>query len=189
MSRSEGEEGEELLVWTVVFSEKASLLLRVTVVREGMSVGEGRVISNTLQSDGARIAECVTASNRSEWCELRQVYSSVHFIITTSHNQFTWVITEPECIITESNVSQFWQIYSSISFLLIHSQILHENTHRMHTYQTEEISNWVNLFIILIHWETLFNSNEAWRKLSLVSSNTPISITSNEGTFSISHTE
>ena len=38
MSRNEGEEGEELFVWTVFFFEKAHFLLRVTVVREGMSV-------------------------------------------------------------------------------------------------------------------------------------------------------
>ena len=44
MSRNEGEEGEELLVWRVFFSEKAYLLSRATVVREGMSVCEDRVI-------------------------------------------------------------------------------------------------------------------------------------------------
>ena len=37
MSRNEGEEEEELSVSTVLFSEKARLLSRVTVVREGMS--------------------------------------------------------------------------------------------------------------------------------------------------------
>ena len=30
------------------------------MVREGMSICEGRVIGNTLQSDGTRIAECIT---------------------------------------------------------------------------------------------------------------------------------
>ena len=30
------------------------------MVREGMSVGEDRVIGDTLQSDGTRIAECLT---------------------------------------------------------------------------------------------------------------------------------
>ena len=40
MSKGEGEEGEELLVWRVFFSEKAHFSLRVTVVREGMSVCE-----------------------------------------------------------------------------------------------------------------------------------------------------
>ena len=60
MSRNEREEGEGLFLWTVFFSVKAYLLLRVTVVREGMSVCEGRVIGNTLQNDGTRRLECVT---------------------------------------------------------------------------------------------------------------------------------
>ena len=62
MSRNEGEEEEELLVWTVFFSLKARSLSRVTVVREGMSVGEDGVIRDTLQSDGTRIVECGTSS-------------------------------------------------------------------------------------------------------------------------------
>ena len=37
ISRNEEGEEEELFVWRVFFSEKASDLLRVTVVREGMS--------------------------------------------------------------------------------------------------------------------------------------------------------
>ena len=60
MSRNEGEEGEELLVRTVSLYLKAFFLTRVTVVREGMSVCEGRVIGNTLQNDGTRRLECVT---------------------------------------------------------------------------------------------------------------------------------
>ncbi len=44
MSRSEGVREEELLVLTVFFFVKAYSLFRVTVVREGMSVCEGRVI-------------------------------------------------------------------------------------------------------------------------------------------------
>ena len=90
MSRNEGEEEEGLFVWAVFFFVKAYLLSRVTVVREGMSVCEGRVIGNTLQSDGTRIAECPTVTPfSSECCEFRQVYSSAHFIISTSHYQFT----------------------------------------------------------------------------------------------------
>ena len=42
---------------------KTHPLSRVTVVREGMSVCEDRVIRNTLQSDDMRITECATASN------------------------------------------------------------------------------------------------------------------------------
>ena len=57
MSRNEGGEEGELLVWIFFFSEKAFSLLRVTVVREGMSVCEDRVIGNTLQSDGTRVVE------------------------------------------------------------------------------------------------------------------------------------
>ena len=60
MSRNEGEEEEELLVWRVFLNLKAYSLSRVTVVREGISVGEVRVIRNTLQSDVTRIAECKT---------------------------------------------------------------------------------------------------------------------------------
>ena len=60
MSRNEGEEREELFVWTVLCLN-AYLLKRVTVVREGMSVCEDRVIGSTLQSDETRIAECPTA--------------------------------------------------------------------------------------------------------------------------------
>ena len=60
MSRNEGEEEEELFVWTVFLYLKVLFLLRVTVVREGMSVCEDRVIRNTLQSDGTKMAECTT---------------------------------------------------------------------------------------------------------------------------------
>ena len=76
MSRKEGKEGEKLFVWMVFLSLKAHSLPRVTVLREGMSVGEDRVIGNTLQSDGTRIAECTTITSfSSECCEFRQVYS------------------------------------------------------------------------------------------------------------------
>ena len=57
ISRNEGEEGEELFVWTVFLFLKAFSLSRSTVVREGMSASENRVIGNTLQSDGTRITE------------------------------------------------------------------------------------------------------------------------------------
>ena len=90
MSRSEGVREEELLVWTVFFSLKAYSSLSVTVLREDMPVCEDRVKGNTLQSDGTRIDECPTAIPfSSEGCEFRQVYSLVHFIITTSHYQFS----------------------------------------------------------------------------------------------------
>ena len=60
MSRDEGEEDEGLFVLTVFLHLKAHPLLRATVVREGMSVCEDRVIGNTLQSDDTRTAECPT---------------------------------------------------------------------------------------------------------------------------------
>ena len=60
MSRNEGGKGEALFVWMVFLNLKAYSLSRVTVVREGMSADEVRVIRNTLQSDGTRIAECIT---------------------------------------------------------------------------------------------------------------------------------
>ena len=60
ISRNEGEMEETLLVWMVFLNLKAYSLSRVTVVREGMSADEVRVIRNTLQSDGTRIAECIT---------------------------------------------------------------------------------------------------------------------------------
>ena len=90
MSRNEEEEKETLFVWMFFFFAKANVLSRVTVVREGISVCEDRVIGNTLQSDVTRIAECKTVISFSSECrEFRQVYSSVHFIIITSHDQFT----------------------------------------------------------------------------------------------------
>ena len=57
MSRNEGEGEGELLVWMVSFHRKAYSLSRVTVVREGMSVCEDKVIGRTLQSDGTRTVE------------------------------------------------------------------------------------------------------------------------------------
>ena len=89
MSREEEGEEEELLVWMVFLNLKAHSLSRVTVVREGMSDCEVRVIGNTLQSDGTRIGEGYTAFSCSECCEFKQVYSSVHCITTTSHDQFS----------------------------------------------------------------------------------------------------
>ena len=60
----------------VFFFLKAYLLRRVTVVREGMSVDEDRVIGNTLQSDDTRRVECVTiVTFSSECCKFGQVYS------------------------------------------------------------------------------------------------------------------
>ena len=63
ISRNEGEERQTLFVWMVFLYLKAFFLSRVTVVREGISVCEDRVIRNTLQSDDTRIAECIITSN------------------------------------------------------------------------------------------------------------------------------
>ena len=57
MSMNEEEEEEGLMALTVFFSLKAYPLSRVTVVRDGMSVCENRVIGSTLQSDGTRTME------------------------------------------------------------------------------------------------------------------------------------
>ena len=62
MSRNEGEEEEKLFVWMVFLYLKASSLLRVTVVREGMPVCEDRVRGNTLKSDRTRILKCTIVS-------------------------------------------------------------------------------------------------------------------------------
>ena len=59
MSRNEGDEEMELLARTILLHLKTYSSLRVTVVREGMSVGEERDIRNALQNDGTRIAEYV----------------------------------------------------------------------------------------------------------------------------------
>ena len=182
------------------------------------------MIGSTLQSDDTRIAECITLFISSDCCEYRQIYSSLLFIITTSHDQFTrFIILETKCTTIELNRSQFRQIYSSFPLQSIHSQIPHENTHGMHNNQTGVISNWASLFIILssiqplsntareqslnalrpnrsdfklgksihqfIHSHSLFNSNEAYLKLQPSPFNSPISITSKESTFSISHME
>ncbi len=108
------------------------------------------MIENTLQSDVTRILECITVTPfSSECCEFRQVYSSLHSIITTLHDQFIrFIILETECIFTKSNGSQFRQVYSLLSLQSIHSQTQQENINRMHDHQTEVISNWVSLFII-----------------------------------------
>ena len=52
-----------------------------------MSVCEDGVNGSTLKSDGTRIVECITTSSKCS--EFRQVYSSLHFIIITSHDQFS----------------------------------------------------------------------------------------------------
>ena len=69
----------------------------------------GWVKGSTLQSDDTRILEWSTVFICSEWSEFRQVYSSVHFTIITSHDQFRIHsnFPEPECILTKSNGSQF----------------------------------------------------------------------------------
>ena len=75
MSRNEGDEEEALFVLMDFLYLKAYPLLRVTVVREGMSVGEDGVIGSTLQSDGTRIVESTTVIPFiSECSEFRQVY-------------------------------------------------------------------------------------------------------------------
>ena len=59
-SRNNGEKEAGRLISTVIFLQKANPLRRITVLRDGMSVCEDRVIRNTLQSDEARIHESIT---------------------------------------------------------------------------------------------------------------------------------
>ena len=47
------------------------------------------MIETTLQRDETRILECAAVLSRSERCEFRHVYSSIHLCVTTSHDQFT----------------------------------------------------------------------------------------------------
>ena len=90
MSRHEEEKGEELFVWTTFLCLNALLLSRVTVVREGMSAGEGGKNGTTLQGDGTRTEDCAAEYPfGSERGEFGQVYSSVQCCETTSHDQFT----------------------------------------------------------------------------------------------------
>ena len=111
MSSGEGLMDEMLLVWMSFLWMKAFPFTRTTLVREGMSVYEGRVIGKTFQRDDARIVECVTAIGSGEGNEFRQVYSSLRLYITTAHDQFRRVfITEHECIFTQLYGGQFWQI-------------------------------------------------------------------------------
>ena len=125
-----------------------------------MSACEDREMGHTLQSDVTRITECITVSFSSEWSEFRQVYSSLQFIISTSHDQFSWLIKyiELKCLTTDSNALQFRQIYSSFYLQSIHSQIPHENTHGMLHYLTEVTSNRASLFIILSSIHSLSNT-------------------------------
>lgn len=57
MSSGEGLMDEMLLVWMSFLWMKAFPFTRTTLVREGMSVYEGRVIGKTFQSDVMRITE------------------------------------------------------------------------------------------------------------------------------------
>lgn len=57
MSSGEGLMDEMLLVWMSSLYLKAFSFTRMTLVREGMSGCEERMIENTLQSDVTRILE------------------------------------------------------------------------------------------------------------------------------------
>ena len=60
------------------------------MVMEGKSNSDLKTEEPTLKGDVIRIKECTTVlSISSECCEFWQVYCSVHFIISTSHDQFT----------------------------------------------------------------------------------------------------
>ena len=60
------------------------------MVMEGKSSCNSKTEEPTLKSDVMRMKECTTVLPFSSECsEFRQVYSSLHLIITTSHDQFS----------------------------------------------------------------------------------------------------
>ena len=108
----------------------------------------------------------------------------------TSHYKGRWfIIIKIEYIHTKMTGSQFRQIYSLLSLQAIHSLTQDEKNKRMHHYQIEVISISVNLFINSNNHNSLFNSNDANKKLKLRLFTSPISINSKLFTFSISITE
>ena len=145
----------------------------------------------TLKNDMTRVSERITAFLGSgENGELRQVYSSPPFIRLTSHDQQgVFFNIKTACIITESNGSQFRQVYSSFPVWSGHFQRPQKSNQRMHNTPEELTSNWASLFVNLFLADSLFSSSEAYQKISLYSISSPISITSKHGLFSIAHTE
>ena len=83
----------------------------------------------------------------------------------TSHYKGGISILKSECINAKSNGSQFRQIYSLLSLQAIHSLTQDEKNKGMHDYQIEVISISVNLFINSNNHHSLFNSNDAYKKL------------------------
>ena len=156
-----------------------------------MSSCEKAVQRTTLKNDTTRVTERITAFLRSgENGEFGQVYSSPPVIRLTSHDQQgVFINIKTACIITESNGSQFGQVYSSFSVWSDHFQRSQKDTQRMNNIPAELTSNWASLFINLFLADSLFNSSEAYQKISLYSISSPISITSRDGLFSIAHTE
>ena len=115
---------------------------------------------------------------------------SYNHITVTSHDQrgVGVIDIKSKGILTTLNGSQFRQVYSSFSLQSIHSQSLRENNHGMNHHQTDRIATQPSLFLTLIRGGLLFSVNEAKWNTLLSYPISPISITSKEGLFSISHT-
>ena len=110
-------------------------------------------------------------------------------ITVTSHDQRGIGVADIESkgILSTLNGSQFRQVYSSFSLQSIHSQSQPKNNHGMTHHQTGRIATPPSLFLTLIHGGLLFSVNEAKWNTLLTHPISPISITSKEGLFSISH--
>lgn len=115
-------------------------------------------------------------------------HSFIH-ITVTSHDQRSIVVIDikSEGTLSTLNGGQFRQVYSSFSLQSIHSQSQRENNHGMNHHQTGRIATQPSLFVTLIRGGLLFSVNEAKWNTLLTHPISPISITSKEGLFSISH--
>ena len=91
------------------------------------------------------------------WMEVNSG-KSIHYSLSTPFTLKYCTRTTTECTLSKQKWFQTGQVYSSFSLQAIHSQILHENNHGMHTHQTEVISNWACLFIILSSNHSLSNT-------------------------------
>ena len=146
-------------------------------VNTGKSIHHSHFKQFTLKYNTRALLECtITKLNGSQFRQIYSSFSlqTIHSQIQHDHNhgmpdhQTEWksiwgnlaiiLILEQftlkyntrallECTITKLNGSQFRQVYSSFSILTIHSQIQHENNHRMLYHQTEVISSRACLFI------------------------------------------
>ncbi len=154
-----------------------------------ISIGKRRT---TLKCNSRRVTERIGTKTVTTQCsELRQVYPSVHAVPITSHDRLGRVtsILEAKCVPAKHDGCQFGQVCSSIPVPAQYSQMLRKCSFQRNAYHIEVLLALANLYINHYSTNRPFNSNEANQKLSLSAVTSPISITSKEGTFSISHTE